>query len=572
MTDELYEKLVRYYETDDNVTVIIDRRTSARRAREAGIRHRRSSSVSGATGAARACPASSPTRPWATACRPTIDGAASVKVVVHVDGGARGNPGPAAAAAVLSTPDGEVLDEASELIGVATNNVAEYRGVLLGLARARELGATEVELVNDSELVARQLTGAYKVKHPAMRPLHLEALAALRAFERWSIRSVPREQNAARRRAGQRRAGRRGAALAFRRCSAPATASCSACCPRRCWSSPASRPSSSSSRRQRHRPTSLTLNHASGASLTYGAVFLGLCVAGHLVIRRALPHADPYLFPLAAVLASVGIVMVYRINPTLARTRRSGWSLGLVLFAATILWLRRQGLGRARALPLHDRAGGHRHDAPAAPPGDRRAGQRRLPEHPLRLARPSSRPSWPRSRSSSSWPATCATTARCWSPPDGASSGSRFPPMKQFGPLLRGVGRGDGDAAADARDRHLADVLRRLPGPALRGHRALLVPVRRAASCSPLGAWFVANHVGHVHQRGAGLGAPVQLRRSTTSRGQLPARPGAVRAGRRRAAGDRTAPVAARRARPDPRSPGAHLDPARARERPRSTR
>jgi ribonuclease HI len=119
-----------------------------------------------------------------------------VKVVVHVDGGARGNPGPAAAAAVLSTPAGDVLDEADELLGRATNNVAEYRGLLLGLRRARELGATEVEVVNDSELVAKQVTGAYKVKHPDMRPLHAEALAALSGFERWTVRSVPRAQNA----------------------------------------------------------------------------------------------------------------------------------------------------------------------------------------------------------------------------------------------------------------------------------------------------------------------------------------------------------------------------------------
>jgi hypothetical protein len=65
--------------------------------------------------------------------------------------------------------------------------------------------------------------------------------------------------------------------------------------------------------------TNLTLNHASSASLTYGAIFLGLCLAAHLVIRFALPHADPYLFPLVAVLASVGIVMIYRIEPVLAR-------------------------------------------------------------------------------------------------------------------------------------------------------------------------------------------------------------------------------------------------------------
>jgi ribonuclease HI len=119
-----------------------------------------------------------------------------VKVVVHVDGGARGNPGPAAAGAVISTPDGSVLDEAAEAIGSATNNVAEYRGLLLGLQRARDLGASEVEVVNDSELVARQVSGRYKVKHPDMKPLHAAAMQALSNFERWSIRSVPRAQNA----------------------------------------------------------------------------------------------------------------------------------------------------------------------------------------------------------------------------------------------------------------------------------------------------------------------------------------------------------------------------------------
>jgi ribonuclease HI len=113
-----------------------------------------------------------------------------------VDGGARGNPGPAAIGVVVSAPDGPVLDELGERIGVATNNVAEYRALLRGLERAAAFGAREVELVNDSELVARQLTGAYKVKHPAMKPLYAEAIAALRGFDRWSIRSVPRAQNA----------------------------------------------------------------------------------------------------------------------------------------------------------------------------------------------------------------------------------------------------------------------------------------------------------------------------------------------------------------------------------------
>jgi ribonuclease HI len=119
-----------------------------------------------------------------------------VRVVVHVDGGSRGNPGPAAAAAVITSPEGEVLDEAAVTIGRATNNVAEYRGLLLGLERARALGATEVDVVNDSELIAHQVNGRYKVKHADMKPLHAEALAALRGFERWSLRPVPRAENA----------------------------------------------------------------------------------------------------------------------------------------------------------------------------------------------------------------------------------------------------------------------------------------------------------------------------------------------------------------------------------------
>ncbi len=119
-----------------------------------------------------------------------------MKVIVHVDGGARGNPGPAAAACVLSDPSGEVLEERARLLGRATNNVAEYRALLLGLERARALGATEVEVINDSELVAKQVRGLYKVKHEAMRPLHREAMVALKEFERWSIRSVPRAENA----------------------------------------------------------------------------------------------------------------------------------------------------------------------------------------------------------------------------------------------------------------------------------------------------------------------------------------------------------------------------------------
>ncbi|CAB4939552.1 unannotated protein [freshwater metagenome] len=119
-----------------------------------------------------------------------------MRLIVHVDGGSRGNPGPAAAGAVISTPDGDVVERLGERIGIATNNVAEYQGLLLGVRRAAALGATEVEVVNDSELVAKQVNGVYKVKHPDMKPLHAEALAALSAFERWKVRSVPRAQNA----------------------------------------------------------------------------------------------------------------------------------------------------------------------------------------------------------------------------------------------------------------------------------------------------------------------------------------------------------------------------------------
>jgi ribonuclease HI len=117
------------------------------------------------------------------------------KVVVHVDGGARGNPGPAAVAAVATAPDGSLLGERAESIGEATNNVAEYRAIQLGIELARELGASELELVNDSQLVARQIGGEYKVKNKGLMPLFTETMAALRGFDRWSVRDVRREQN-----------------------------------------------------------------------------------------------------------------------------------------------------------------------------------------------------------------------------------------------------------------------------------------------------------------------------------------------------------------------------------------
>jgi ribonuclease HI len=117
------------------------------------------------------------------------------KVVVHVDGGARGNPGPAAAGAVVSTPAGEVLDEVAEAIGVATNNVAEYRALIAGLEKALELAVGELEVVSDSELMVKQMRGEYKVKNEALRELSLHAARLAGQLDRVGYTAVRREQN-----------------------------------------------------------------------------------------------------------------------------------------------------------------------------------------------------------------------------------------------------------------------------------------------------------------------------------------------------------------------------------------
>ena len=119
------------------------------------------------------------------------------RLVVNVDGGARGNPGPAAIGVVVSTPDGEVLEEHAERIGSATNNVAEYRALMLGLERALALGAREVELIGDSELVVRQVQGEYKVRDEVLWRLHKHVIRTLAEFDAWSIRHVRREDNEA---------------------------------------------------------------------------------------------------------------------------------------------------------------------------------------------------------------------------------------------------------------------------------------------------------------------------------------------------------------------------------------
>jgi ribonuclease HI len=122
-------------------------------------------------------------------------GAAKGALRVNVDGGARGNPGPAAIAAVVQDGSGEVLEERSEAIGTATNNVAEYRALLLGIERAAALGAKRLELIGDSELIVRQVKGEYKVKDEALRELHRQVRAALGSFDEWAISHVRREEN-----------------------------------------------------------------------------------------------------------------------------------------------------------------------------------------------------------------------------------------------------------------------------------------------------------------------------------------------------------------------------------------
>jgi len=118
-----------------------------------------------------------------------------VKARLSTDGGARGNPGPAAYGYVLETDDGTVLDARGEAIGVATNNVAEYRGLLAGLAAALARGVEELEVVSDSELVVKQMRGEYKVKNETLRDLVDEAHSLESRFGRVRYTAVRREHN-----------------------------------------------------------------------------------------------------------------------------------------------------------------------------------------------------------------------------------------------------------------------------------------------------------------------------------------------------------------------------------------
>lgn len=123
--------------------------------------------------------------------------AATREVVVNTDGGARGNPGPAAIGVVIAAPDGRVLTEISEALGVATNNVAEYTAVVRALEKSAELGARIVRLRSDSLLLIEQINGNFKVKNPTLRVLHQKVRAAAKSFETVSFEHVRRERNVA---------------------------------------------------------------------------------------------------------------------------------------------------------------------------------------------------------------------------------------------------------------------------------------------------------------------------------------------------------------------------------------
>jgi ribonuclease HI len=119
-----------------------------------------------------------------------------VEATLFADGGSRGNPGPAASAAVLLDPNGEIIEEVGAYLGVATNNIAEWTALLLGLEAAARRGIRRLGVRLDSELVVRQLRGEYRVKHAGLQPLHRRAQQLLRLFAEVDVRHVPRKQNA----------------------------------------------------------------------------------------------------------------------------------------------------------------------------------------------------------------------------------------------------------------------------------------------------------------------------------------------------------------------------------------
>ena len=120
----------------------------------------------------------------------------AVEATLFADGGSRGNPGPAASAAVLFDPQGETIEEVDAYLGVATNNVAEWTALVLGLQAAVDRGIRRLAIRLDSELVVKQLIGEYRVKHANLQSLHRQAKMLLRAFDHIDVRHVPRKENA----------------------------------------------------------------------------------------------------------------------------------------------------------------------------------------------------------------------------------------------------------------------------------------------------------------------------------------------------------------------------------------
>jgi cell division protein FtsW (lipid II flippase) len=245
--------------------------------------------------------------------------------------------------------------------------------------------------------------------------------------------------------------------------------------------------------------TNLTLNHASSASLTYGALFLALCLAGHLVIRFALPHADPYMFPLAAALASVGIVMLYRIDPVLARQQAQWMVVGLVLFATTIITLRKRGVGVleryrytlaaiAIAITVLPRLPGIGEQVNGAYLAIHVGGISFQPAELAKLAIVIFLASYLHDNRQ-----ILVTAGR-------RVLGVTIPPMKQFGPMLVIWGAAMGTL-----------LLTRELGTSLMFYGAFLALLYVATgrlsfvaigvALFAVGAWFIAGHVSHVHAR-----------------------------------------------------------------------
>ena len=119
------------------------------------------------------------------------------KIIIYTDGAARGNPGPAAIGVIIKDEAGTILDKISKRLGVTTNNQAEYQAIIMGLEKAIGLGANNVKVMSDSELVVKQMNGQYKVKNTELRPLYQKVVQLTGSLESFKISYIPREQNKA---------------------------------------------------------------------------------------------------------------------------------------------------------------------------------------------------------------------------------------------------------------------------------------------------------------------------------------------------------------------------------------